>query len=184
MKTFRRQRDRALVLPCLLIIAFPYVEAIYLTPRAASNVYQQQYQMHRFLREFYRGGTVAVNDLGWVSYLRPPGLNVLDLWGLASPEASRQAVKDDVWLDAMTRSHGAGLAIIYPDWYEGIPEDWYPLGTMCMTSPKVLSDPCVVFYSTALGDPAALNAELAAFAGTLPSSVKMTLGRDSTDDDE
>jgi hypothetical protein len=185
VRAIKSRRTGALILvPCLLLLAFPYLEAIYLTPRAASNVYQQQYQMHRFLTDYYRGGAVAVNDLGWVSYRRPPGLYVLDLWGLASPEASRQTVKDDIWLDAVTRSHAAGLAMVYPDWYEGIPEDWKPLGTMCMMSPKVLSARCVVFYSTAVGDTAALTAELAAFTRTLPPTVQMTLGRDSTADDE
>jgi hypothetical protein len=173
-----------ILIPCLLLLAFPYVQAIYLTPRAASNVYQQQYQMHRFLTGYYRGKTVAVNDLGWVSYRRPAGLDVLDLWGLASPEASRQTAKDDAWLDAITRRHGAGLAMVYPDWYEGIPEDWKPLGTMCMMSPKVLSARCVVFYSTGVGDTAALTAALADFTRTLPPGVQMTLGKDSTADDE
>ncbi len=178
-------RTRSILLvPCLMLLAFPYLQAIYLTPRAASNVYQQQYQMHRFLAGYHRGAAVAVNDLGWVSYRRPAGLYVLDLWGLASPEASRQTVKDDRWLDAITRRHGAALAIVYPDWYEGIPEEWKPLGTMCMMSPKVLSARCVVFYSTGIADANALAAELAAFTRTLPSSVQMTLGRDSTADDE
>jgi hypothetical protein len=185
MDALGRHRLRTLLLvPCLLLLAFPYLQAIYLTPRAASNVYQQQYQMHRFLTDYYRGGAVAVNDLGWVSYRRPPGLYVLDLWGLSSPEASRQTVKDDSWLDAITRRQGAGLAIVYPDWYEGIPEDWKPLGTMCMMSPKVLSGRCVVFYSTGVGDTTALTSELAAFTRTLPPSVQMTLGKDSTAADE
>jgi hypothetical protein len=185
MDALGRHRLRTLLLvPCLLLLAFPYLQAIYLTPRAASNVYQQQYQMHRFLTDYYRGGAVAVNDLGWVSYRRPPGLYVLDLWGLSSPEASRQTVKDDSWLDAITRRQGAGLAIVYPDWYEGIPEDWKPLGTMCMMSPKVLSGRCVVFYSTGVGDTTTLTSELAAFTRTLPPSVQMTLGKDSTAEDE
>jgi len=47
-----------------------------------------------------------------------------------------------------------------------------------------VSRECVVFYSTEVGDRAALTAEVAAFARTLPSEVRMTLGRDSTDEDE
>jgi hypothetical protein len=42
----------------------------------------------------------------------------------------------------------------------------------------------MVFYSTAVGDKALLTAEIAAFARTLPASVKITLGRDSTAVDE
>jgi len=168
----------------LLAFGAPYAVALYDTPTAAANVYQQQYQMHRFLAGF-RGSVVAVNDLGLVSYDRRPGLYVLDLWGLASPAASRQRYKDGDWLDTITRAHGAGLAILYPDWYpEGAPDDWDPLGTMCIASRRVsIARKCVVFYSTALGDQPALQAELAAFTLTLPPTVKMTLGKDTTDVD-
>jgi hypothetical protein len=169
----------------LFIIAWPYELALWETPAAAANVYQQQYQMHRFVADFYRGN-VAVNDLGWVSYGRPAGVYVLDLWGLASPEASRQVDKDADWLDTITREHAAGLAMVYPNWYvEGAPDDWQPLATMCATSTRPSAGlPCVVFYSTAVGDAGLLTEEMAAFARTLPAGVKMTLGRDSTDDDE
>jgi hypothetical protein len=182
--TRRPRLLRLILLPCLIAIAEPYLDALYNTPEAASNVYQQQYQMHRFLVGSYRG-TVAVNDLGWVSYQRPAGLRVLDLWGLASPEASRQYVKDEAWLDRITKAHAAGLAIVYPDWYKGIPVDWTPLGTMCARSRlESIAQPCVVFYSTAVGDKELLEQKLAAFTQTLPASVKMTLGRDSTGEDE
>jgi hypothetical protein len=54
---------------------------------------------------------------------------------------------------------------------------------MCITSPRTsVAEPCMVFYSTAVGDKAALTAEMAAFARTLPASVKITLGRDSTEE--
>jgi hypothetical protein len=174
---------RSVLLAGLLAVAYPYAQALWQTPAAASNVYQQQYQMHRFVADFY-GKPVAVNDLGWVSYRRPAGVRVLDLWGLASPEASRQTHKDADWLDTMTSTHGTGLAIIYPDWYEeGAPEDWSALATMCITAPRTsVARPCVVFYSTAVGDQVALAAELAAFARTLPPSVNMILGSDSSDD--
>jgi len=169
----------------LLALGVPYWLALRDTPAAAANVVQQQYQMHRFVADFYRK-SVAVNDLGWVSYRRPAGVYVLDLWGLASPEASRQPDKDADWLDNITRAHSAGLAMIYPDWYEeGAPDDWDPLATMCITGLRVsIGRPCVVFYSTAVGEKALLSGEIAAFARTLPASVKITLGRDSTDKDE
>ena len=183
LQTTRLRRN--VLVAGLLLIGMPYLDALRDTPAASSNVYQQQYQMHRFVSYFYRQ-PVAVNDLGWISYRRPAHVYVLDLWGLGSPEASRQKNKDNEWLDAITRSHGVGLAMIYPDWFEeGAPDEWEPLATMCVTSPRTsISRPCMVFYSTAVGDNAALTAEMAAFARTLPASVKITLGKDSTDQDE
>jgi hypothetical protein len=109
---------------------------------------------------------------------------VLDLWGLASPEAAQETHKNAGWLDEITAAHNAGLAIIYPEWYEeGAPDDWTLLGTMCITSRLTsIWHPCVNIYRTAVGDPVTMRAELAAFTRTLPTSVKMTLIDDSDDD--
>jgi len=86
----------------------------------------------------------------------------------------------------VTAAHGVGLAMIYPDWFdEGAPDDWQPLGTMCVAGERVsVGRKCVVFYSTGVGDRVALTAEMAAFARTLPNEVRVALGRDSTDEDE
>ena len=165
-------------------VGFPYWLALEETPAAASNVYQQQYQMHRFVADFYRR-SVAVNDLGWVSYRKPEGVYVLDLWGLASPAASRHLHKNVDWLETITTAHGAGLAMIYPFWYEeGAPEEWEKLGKMCITSPLTsVAMRCVSFYRTEVGDKAELEREMAAFTKTLPQGVTMTLGEDSADQD-
>jgi hypothetical protein len=169
---------RSAVVAGLLALGIPYEQALRDTPAAASNIYQQQYQMHRFVAEFYPR-PVAVNDLGWVSYRRPAGVYVLDLWGLASPEASRQRMKDAGWLEDITSAHHAGLAMIYPAWYqEGAPDEWDALATMCIAGPRIsVGRRCVAFYRTEVGDKSFLEKQIAAFAKTLPAGVTMTLGR-------
>jgi len=172
---------RGLLAAGLLGVGAPYATALWQTPAAAGNVYEQQYQMHRFVADFYRR-TVAVNDLGLVSYQRPANVYVLDLFGLASSEAAHEKHKNAGWMDEITNRHRAGLAMIYPDWYEeGAPDDWQPLGTMCITGNLVsISRRCVVFYSTAVGDTDEMQSELVEFTRTLPKSVKMALGRDAS----
>lgn len=56
------------------------------TPLAASDLYEQQYQMARLAQSFYRRA-VAVNDLGLVAH----GNNnyALDLWGLGSEQVRK-----------------------------------------------------------------------------------------------
>lgn len=174
---------RSVVLAGLIVLDIPYAQALWETPAAASDVYRQQYQMHRFVNEFY-GKSVAVNDLGWVSYRRPADVYVLDLWGLASPEASRRTHKDAAWLDSITAAHRTGLAMIYSSWYEeGAPDDWDPLATLCIRGkPTTVARSCVVFFSTGVGDKALLRMELADFAHTVPASDKIILGRDASDE--
>jgi len=45
----------------------PYICALFTLPVASNNIYEQQYQMHRFVVDYYKR-PVAVNDLGYVSY--------------------------------------------------------------------------------------------------------------------
>ncbi|HEY0341328.1 MAG TPA: hypothetical protein VGC34_11030, partial [Steroidobacteraceae bacterium] len=66
------------LLGVLAAASLSYYFTLATTPFATNNIYDQQYQMHRFATEFYREA-VAVNDLGWVA-LRNPDY-VLDLAG-------------------------------------------------------------------------------------------------------
>jgi hypothetical protein len=159
----------------LICVAIPYINAVAHTAAASAETYHQQYQMHRFEDDFYRGN-IAVNDLGLVSYGRPPNAYVLDLVGLASPEAAAQTVKTAPWLDAITRRHHVGLAILYPDWFT-TPATWTPLARMCRPGPdvQIMGQRCVVFYSTSIGPRQQLHDELQRFAPTLPPGVEFTL---------
>ena len=53
----------------LLAAAAAQARAALQSPRAAQNIQDQQYQMHRFVADYWQQG-IAVNDLGWVSYRR------------------------------------------------------------------------------------------------------------------
>ena len=155
----------------LLFFGAPYVVSTQQIVNASMDIYRQQYQMHRFLQEFYHGN-VAVNDLGLVAYQKPPGTYVLDLWGLASTEAAKQRNKNGAWMESITQRNDVALAMVYPSWYASIPESWAPLGSMCVETPLTfLNEHCVVFYSTEMTRRAELAADVASFVKTLPSKV-------------
>ena len=80
--------DHELIFTCvlLLIVAAPYILNTVRTPIASRGIYEQQYQMHRFVVDYWKK-PVAVNDLGWVSYRNPN--YVLDIWGLGSEEVRK-----------------------------------------------------------------------------------------------
>ena len=113
---------------------------------APREVYEQQFgiRLHALLDGFYRGD-VAIDDLGLVSYERPTSSYILDVYGLASPEASLQANKTAPWLHSIVQRHHVPLAMIYPAWF-AIPDAWVPLARMCLSQPnRVLAQRCVVF---------------------------------------
>jgi hypothetical protein len=133
--------------------------------------------MHRFVTEFYPGD-YAVNDLGLVSFQRRPGAYVLDVFGLASPEASRQAVKNAEWLQGITARHGVKLAMLYPEWFQ-IPSSWSPIAKMCQPRIPVVSPiQCVLFYATTPDAAPEIRADLTRFAATLPKDVPMIFDPD------
>ena len=158
----------------LAACASTYVVAAVQTPTVARATYEQQYQMHRFIAEFYRKD-VAVNDVGLVSYARPPGIYVLDVYGLASQEAARHTDKSAAWLKALLKRRAIDLAILYPGWFH-VPPAWNPLAEMCVDVPLImLGGKCVVLYSTEPQADALIEAELQRFATTLPAGVGFRL---------
>ena len=160
----------------LIFCAAPYIHSTQRTPTAAADVYHQQYQMHRFVSEFHRGN-FAVNDIGYVSFQRPPGEAVVDLVGLATTESAQQKDKSAAWLVSMTTRHHADLAMIFPNWFQDLPPSWTPLGTLCLPNePEVVAGRCVVFYSTRPEATPRLQQEIAAFVPTLPPEQHFLLG--------
>ena len=130
--------------------------------------------MHRFVTRFYHGD-YAVNDLGLVSFNRRQGAYVLDVYGLASVEASRQTEKTSEWLGGIVKRHSVDLAILYPELFQ-IPTSWTPLARMCVPRDKVnLAESCVVFYSTNNRATASIREALTQFAPTLPEDIGFRL---------
>ena len=159
----------------LLACAALYLEAFREVPLSANQVFRQQYQMHRFVTDFYEGN-VAVNDLGLVSYRHDPRMYVLDLWGLASVEAARQQDRSTAWMGATVRAHHVGVVMIYPHWFRPPPLTWTPLGELCLDEPVIaLGGDCVDYYATPETSLDTVQDNFNDFIGTLP--LGMTVRR-------
>jgi hypothetical protein len=107
-----------------VFLAYAYLKATAYTPIASEGRYDQQYQMHRFVTDFYKE-PVAVNDLGWVSYGNKAF--VLDLEGLGSESVRRLRAAhafDAAQMSTMTSHYNVGLVMIYESWYPEIPSTW------------------------------------------------------------
>ncbi|MCG8312560.1 MAG: hypothetical protein MI976_05040 [Pseudomonadales bacterium] len=153
------------------------------TPLSSNNVYEQQFQMHRYVTEIYRK-PVAVNDLGWVSYANDE--YVLDLWGLGSQESLHYRKTEDnpQWMDKMTSSYNVGLAMLYVKkyWFEEVPNEWCRVGYLQLHKPKlIIASTRVDFFVTSIGDQQYIEQTLAEFQDILPKSVDfiVTTGTES-----
>lgn len=148
-----------------------YLLALTSTPIATNNIYDQQYQMHRFIASYYRR-PVAVNDLGWVSLRNP--YYVLDFGGLASREAlqARYNEPGSDWMRRLARQRDVHLVMIYDDWFPQHPADWVRVGTLKFTQIRVTASMSEVsFYATDGESVAAIRAALLEFERTLPNRV-------------
>ena len=146
------------------------------TPLGSNNVYEQQYQMSRFVAEYWQA-PVAVNDLGLVA--RRGHQYTLDLWGLGSREALtlRQGTTPDaIWMATLANKRGVELVIIYPEPFDSIPPSWIVLGDLYLSRPAAtVAGSYVRFYATTAAAAERAAPLLHAFAQQLPVGVSFRL---------
>jgi hypothetical protein len=139
----------------LLIFAlfFPFVlrsSAAYSKARQAClNIYDQQYQMGRFLKTYYDHDTIAANDIGAISY--GTHASVVDLWGLGSIDVARSR-KGGYWkpafLDSLVRSRQVKLAIVFDEWFDPqLLQRWTKVGTWQISDNVICGSDIVSFYA-------------------------------------
>jgi len=154
------------------LVTASYIMTTFLTPKASQNIYQQQYQMHRFVVEYWKQ-PVAVNDLGWVSY-NNPGF-VLDLVGLGSEEVRRLRMTgggyDAKTLFSLVERRHVSLIMIYDDWFKlKIPIGWQKVAILNTSKVSAWSDQ-VSFYITPTANQAKVLDLLHQFGKTLPTGA-------------
>jgi hypothetical protein len=181
IRTLLSNKKTRLIYFCATAVALsafcsPYILSTWQVPLAANNIYEQQYQMHRFVNDFYRA-PVAVNDLGLVSYHNSSF--VLDLGGLASEKARILKASDASAEEyrAFVAGCSVHLVIIYDEWFpDQIPASWIKVASMELSRLRVSpAEAEVQFYATDSTTARQLHSELESFSKSLPPGVKLTI---------
>lgn len=163
----------AIVLVILILSPFA-IKSYYLlvTPQATNNIYEQQYQMGLFLKDYYQNDSVAVNDIGAVNYYA--NINCLDLVGLSSNDAAKGHETNTFNMTQLSNQHDIRIAIIYDDWWTGqIPSNWIKVGEWTTPGKNViLGGKTVSFYATSPQYETELIQNLRAFSPKLPSNIQ------------
>ncbi len=174
----------AVLLIFLAFGAFPVlvkraVDAVRLTPEASRKIFEQPYQMGKFVGQFYRGQSVAVNDIGAVSYFGAPRL--MDLWGIGSIDVARERVKgylSQSQIAQLTIARNTKIAILYADAFkngsfarEGLPSQWKVVGTWTDTDTVFSDGATVTFFAVDPAEEVRLINALRHFASQLPPAV-------------
>jgi len=176
MKLFASSKVVFISIVVLAEIMFcpPYNMVIVTTPHASNNIYEQHYQLRKFVAEFYKK-PVAVNDVGYISYNNDT--YIFDLWGLTSSEVRKtrkQNTQDGEWMQKLSQQHSAELAIIYDAWFPHRPLGWKKIAEMTLTrTPITAGSPIVSFYAMNTETYRTTLPQLIEFEKTLPSRSMM-----------
>lgn len=163
---------------CLLMtpMAINGYESITSVPQASKNIYEQQYQMALFLKEYYPDETVGLNDIGVINYM--DDIKCLDLWGLASFEVAekREEKKYGVTeISDMIKNNNVSVIIIYNYTLgNNIPPDWIKVGEWKIKDNVACGDSVVLFYAPNPKNETYLREKLSMFSSKLPKDVEQS----------
>jgi hypothetical protein len=159
----------ALFLPMVYRSAAAFSKA----ERACLNIFDQQYQMAKFLHSYYDDEVIAVNDIGAVSYFKKE--KNLDLMGLANIKVARSKKENTCspdFLDSLSRSEKAGVAIVFDGWFsDSLLSKWNKVATWTIPDNVICQDSTVTFYAIDKTKTGALRSHLQQYQPSLPYGV-------------
>jgi hypothetical protein len=158
----------------IVLLSATRLDLLFKTPLASSNTYRQQYQVGRFFHRYYEGKPVAVNDLGYASYLHDGP--IVDLIGLGSKpvlDARRAGHFNRAFVDRFFRDRGVqAIALYFLVYANVIPFGWRVVGNWSLGQARV--SPLfntVTFYAPDEARAVLLDRHLREFAPSLPRGV-------------
>lgn len=164
----------ALVCFGLLIPGYRALGQYFTCHRASRNIHDQQYQLARFIGQYYNDASLVISDIGYIGLLTEA--HILDVQGLATREVAVAMATGGLTPEIMTalaQSRQAVLAIGYD--LNGIPTDRWPLVCTWEISDNVIcGNPTVGFRVIDPAQRPALLHHLREFQPKLPSSVIVT----------
>jgi hypothetical protein len=144
------------------------------THLAMTNIYDQQIHMARFIRAYYSGSCVIINDLGAVSYMG--NVSIIDLPGLATKEtadASLQGKPLRPLIEELSRERNVRLAVVYDTWYPNqLPTTWKAVGFWTLDQRFIAGGETVTFYATFPEEVDYLRQSLKEFVPSLPPAER------------
>lgn len=164
-----------LVIILLTPLIYRATGSLLITRQATQNIYEQQYQMGRFIQRHFQNGKIAANDIGAISWLG--NFHLLDLWGLASYDvalAKKNGLYNSSTINALSSDHEIEIAMVYEHWfssYGGVPKKWIKVGEWEITNNVVCGGNVVTFYATSEHSADKLTKALKQFSRELPKTV-------------
>ncbi len=139
---------------------------------SSANIYEQHYQIARFLQQYYEGEGVALLDVGTTSYFS--NTDVVDLWGLATIEVARAITAEHYTaqtVDTIAKERNAHIAVMYSSTAATVPAHWIPVGSWKIANRVSAARDTVTFYALNAAHAEKLAQNLRNFSSQLPAGV-------------
>lgn len=176
---FYLRLNNILVSILMLAILTPFFKreyfALWMLPHASKNIYQQQIQMAKFVRENLNEETIALNDIGAVCYFS--NIKCVDLVGLGTLEvlqAKKSEKFNTSFIEKFANKENVTMAIIYDYWFTGNispPSSWIKIGEWQIFNNVVCGSDVVSFYVVDKSRLNELKSKFAAFSNNLVKGV-------------
>ncbi len=161
-----------------LILLFPLIlrsaAAFTKAKQACINIYEQQYQMGNFIKQYYNKDAVALNDIGAVAYFKQGG--VFDMWGLADIDVARSKRNNystPAFLNNLANKKNVKVAVVYDSWFnKALLSNWQKIATWKINNNVICGDSIVSFYALKARYTAKLKTNLINYQKQLPADVK------------
>jgi hypothetical protein len=156
-------------------------ESLQATAHATNDIYKCNYQMGIFIKRYYQGSSVAVNDLGAANFIAD--IQCTDFHGLADLDVARAILRkrfDPQFMDDLARSRKSFVAIADYNWlgmYGGTPRQWALVGQWKFNNRDwlpFLPYPALSFYALTEQAKQQLMENLRDFSPRLPSGVEQS----------
>lgn len=181
-------KTRRSIVILLLVVVLPFlilrgVGSLDMIVDSAGNTYDKQYQTGLFIREFYEGESIAVNDIGAVNYLAD--FRCVDLYGLGDVDVARMIMdggynRDEI--QNLVEKKNVKIAIVYDCLFVGcgdMPGQWTKVERWKISNSiwfirdgeRMYSADAISFYSVEADEKDNLIKNLREFSSNLPGDI-------------
>lgn len=168
------RQAKALLALAALLLAVPKVALYPRAPRHAAEVEGHHLASARFLRDYYDGQPIGIDQLGYISYLHDGDGPITDFFGLGDDEALelRKNGVNPAGLDRLARTRGFRVAVTYE---LNVPPNWIAVADLVLRNPATLELPALHVYATVPDEVVPLRTHLLDFRSSLPPGVDLRL---------
>ena len=146
------------------------------SPLGTKNIYEQQYQMARFVKRYYPGQVIGAGDVGAINYFSD--IRIIDLNGIANAEVAKEWMRqshNSEFMYSLGVKEKITFAMVYDELFKsfgGVPSRWQKVGEWKIKNNVNCGGDTVSFYAV---DPKSTNdliKNLKDFAQSLPPDVQ------------